>query len=46
VISTPRSISERARVKAVIQPADPPPTMTMRRTGAGTGPAFLPVAEL
>ena len=35
VISTPCSISERARVNAAIHPAEPPPTTTMRRTVSG-----------
>src|SRR5581483_9199108 len=46
VISTPRSISERAKINAVIQPADPPPTMTTLRTGTGPGDELLPVVGL
>ena len=43
VICTPRSISDRARISAVIQPAVPPPTIAMLRTGAGAGCGLLPV---
>ena len=35
VISTPLASSALARIIAVIQPADPPPTMTMRFIGGG-----------
>src|SRR6186713_1042140 len=41
VIST-RSINDRAKISAVIHPADPPPTITTRRTGTGPRPASLP----
>src|SRR5450755_3368445 len=36
VISTPCSIRDRARIIAVIHPADPPPTTTIRRTVGGS----------
>src|ERR1700736_2293056 len=43
VISTPWSINERARISAVIHPAEPPPTTTMRRTVGGSAERRLGV---